>query len=364
MEYKVSVIVPINNVAKYLGEALDSLLSQTIGAENLQVIMVDDGSTDESPKIMKRYAKENPNFVDIYLPNASGAAGRPRNVGLESAEADYVMFLDPDDYYAKDACENMYNAIVKHKVDVVTANYNYMDEDGIVWPKPVFDTSRFKSFKFGKRSFDESFFIWNSSVCNKIFSKKVIEENKIRFLEGVPGEDAYFSYATLLNSENAYYISNTIYYYRRRSNTGTLSVSWNRSIDYFQKMNFAYKKIYELFEKAKKLDLFRYFYSKTLTSIFYKLVDTKLMNDDEKAQVLEEMAWLYNARKKLKVEPCQKSLNVVLDMVKAGRYKEAVDVCKIIAELREYVPKDVRENMSKPENVQYKDVEEMEDKKC
>lgn len=357
MKYKVSVIVPIHNVAKYLGEALNSLLAQTIGAENLQVIMVDDGSTDESPKIMKRFAKENPNFIDIYFPNASGAAGRPRNAGLEVAEADYVMFMDPDDYYADDACENMYNAIVKHKVDVVTANYNYMDEDGTVWDKPVFDTKRFKSFKFGQKSFAESFFIWNSSVCNKIFSRKVIEENGIRFLENVPGEDAYFSYALLLHSEKAYYISDTTYYYRRRSNSGTLSVSWNRSIGYFQKMNYAYKKTYELFANAKKLDLFRYFYSKTLTSIFYKLVDTQLMNDEEKAQVLAEMAWLYNAREKLKVEPCQKSLNIVMDMVKEGRYKEAVDVCKIIAEMREYVPKDIRENMSKPENVQYKEVE-------
>jgi len=362
MGYKVSVIVPIHNVAEFLGEALDSLVSQTIGVENLQVIMVDDGSTDESAKIMKRYAKANPNFVEIYLPTASGAAGHPRNVGLEVAEAEYVMFLDPDDYYATDACENMYNAIVKYNVDVVTANYNYMEEDGTIWPKAVFDTKRFTSFKFGNRSFDKSFFIWNSAVWNKIFSKKVITDKKIKFLEGVPGEDAYFSYAALLNSESAYYISNTVYYYRRRSNSGTLSISWNRSIDYFQKINYAYKRIYELFEKTKKLDLFRYFYSKTLTSVFYKLVDTKYMNDEEKAQILEEMSWLYNARTKLKIEPCQKSLNIVLDMVKEGKYKEAVDVCKIIAEMREYVPKDVRENMSKPENVQYEDLE-TEDKK-
>lgn len=357
MSYKVSVIVPVNNVAKYLGEALDSLINQTIGADNLQVIMVDDGSTDESTKIMKRYARENSNFVDIYLPVASGAAGKPRNVGIDSAKADYVMFLDPDDYYALDACEKMYNTITKEKVDIVTANYKYMDEDGTVWDKPVFDTKRFTNFKFGMRSFNESFFIWNSSVCNKIFSKKVIDENNIRFLEGVPGEDAYVSYATLLNSESAYFISDTIYYYRRRSNSGTLSVSWNRSIGYFEKINYAYKKIYELFEKNNKLDLFRYFYSKTLTSVFYKLVDTNLMTDEEKIKILEEMAWLYNLRDKLKIEPCQKSLNAVFNLVREQKYKEAVDVCKIIAEMRTYIPKDIRENMSKPENVKYEEVE-------
>lgn len=357
MDYKISVIVPIHNVAAYIGEALDSLLSQTIGYKNLQVIMVDDGSTDESAKIMQKYEKEYDNFMAIYLPEKSGAAGRPRNEGLKVAEAPYIMFLDPDDIYANTACEDMYNVAMQEKVDIVTANYNYMDEDGTIWDKPVFDRKRFESFKFGRRSFSESFFIWNSSVCNKMFSRELIEKNQIRFLEGVPGEDAYFTYATLLKTDHVYYLSNTIYYYRRRSNTGTLSVSWNRSIDYFRKMNFAYQNIYSLFKNAKKLDLYRYFYAKTLTSIFYKVVDTKLMNDEEKAIVLEEMAWFYTARKKLKIGPCQKSLDIVLTKVDEGKYKEAADMCKIIAEMREYIPKDVRENMSKPENVDYKSVE-------
>lgn len=356
MEYKISIIVPVHNVAKYLGEALDSLLRQTIGHDQLQIIMVDDGSTDESRKIMQRYEKEYNNFQSIYLPEKSGAAGKPRNEGLKLAEAPYVMFLDPDDIYDEFACENMYNKIITEKVDMVTANYNYMDEDGTIWDKPVFDTKRFGSFKFGRRSFSESFFVLNSSVCNKIFSRKHIEENQIRFLEGVPGEDAYFTYAILLKTENVYYLSDIIYYYRRRSNSGTLSVSWNRSIEYFRKMNFAYKNIYNLFETAEKLDLYRYFYAKTLTSIFYKIVDTQLMNDEEKAIVFSEMAWFFASRKQLKVGPCQKTLDIVLDKIDEGKYKEASNMCKIIAEMREYIQKDVRENMSKPENVDYQEV--------
>jgi glycosyltransferase involved in cell wall biosynthesis len=360
MEYKISVILPIHNVAAYIGEALDSILEQTIGHKNLQVIMVDDGSTDESPKIMQTYEEEFENFKAIYLHKKSGAAGKPRNEGLKVATADYIMFLDPDDIYDKNACKSMYDKITSEKVDIVTANYNYMDEDGKIWDKPVFDRKRFESFRFGRRSFSESFFIWNSSVCNKIFSRKLIEKNKIKFLEGVPGEDAYFTYATLLKTDHVYYLSDTIYYYRRRTNTGTLSVSWNRSIEYFQKMNYSYKQIYELFLNAKKLDLYRYFYAKTLTSIFYKLVDTNLMNDEEKATILKEMTWFYNDRETLKMNPCQKSLNIVFDKVKEGKYEEAVQICHIIAEMREYVPKEIRENMSKPENIQYKEIE-MED---
>ena len=356
MNKKISVILPIYNVASYLGEALDSLINQTIGIENLEVIMVNDGSTDESPAIMKKYAKEYDNFKTVNLKEKSGAAGKPRNEGLKVATAPYIMFLDPDDVYDKNACKAMYDAITTKDVDIVTANYMYMDECGSLWEKPVFDVNRFKNFAFGTRSFRDSFFIWNSAVWNKIFSRDLITKNKIEFLEGVPGEDAYFSYAALLNSSEIYYISDVIYYYRRRNNDGTLSVSWDRSISYFTKMNFVYKRIYELFVKAKKLSLYRYFYAKTLTSIFYKIVDPKIMTNEEKAIVLEEMQWFFKHRKKVKVDPCQKSLNLIFEKIDSGDFKGAVDMCNIVAEMRSYITSNVRENMSKPENINYIEV--------
>lgn len=357
MDKKISVILPIHNVAAYLGEALDSLVNQTIGIDNLEIILVNDGSTDESPSIMRKYAKEYKSFKIIDLKEKSGAAGKPRNEGLKVATAPYVMFLDPDDVYDINACKVMYDTITSMDVDIVTANYKYMNEDGKLWDKAVFNEERFKNFAFGTRSFRDSFFIWNSAVWNKIFSRKIIMDNNIQFLEGVPGEDAYFSYFALLNSNKIYYISDVIYNYRRRNNDGTLSISWDRSISYFMKMNFVYKKIYELFVNAKKLSLYRYFYAKTLTSIFYKLVDTKIMNDQEKAIVLEEMQWFFKQRKKVKIDPCQKSLNVIFDKIDSGNFKEAVDICNVVAEMRSYISSSVRENMSKPENINYIEVE-------
>lgn len=356
MDKKISVILPIYNVASYIGAALDSLINQTIGIENLEVILVDDGSTDESYKIMKEYAKEYKNFKIIHFDEKSGAAGKPRNEGIKVATSPYIMFLDPDDIYDKNACKIMYDTIIRENVDIVTSNYIYMNEDGMLWDKPVFDQNRFKNFTFGTRSFRDSFFIWNSAVWNKIFSRELIQNNKIEFLEGVPGEDAYFSYAALLKSTKVFYINDVTCYYRRRSNDGSLSISWDRSIGYFTKMNFVYKKIYELFKQSKRMDLYRYFYAKTLTSIFYKIVDTKIMTNEEKEIVLEEMAWFFKCRKKLKMDPCQKSLNIVLNKIDESKYKEAVDMCSIISEMRTYIATNIRENMSKPENINYIEV--------
>ena len=353
---KISVILPIHNVSQYLGEALDSLINQTIGIENLEVIMVDDHSTDECPEIIKKYIEEYPDFKSITLDETSGAAGKPRNEGIKIATSPYIMFLDPDDLYDKDACLSMYNAITKANADIVTANYMYMDDDGTIWDKPVFDKKRFKNFDFGMRSFRDSYFIWNSAVWNKIFKKSLIDKYNINFLEGVPGEDAYFSYASLLKSKKVRYISDVIYYYRRRNSADNPSVSWDRNADFFRKMNFVYRKVYELFKESKKLEQYRYFYAKTMTSILYKIIDTKSLNDEEKADIYKEMQWFFTKRKYIKVDPCQKNLNIILEKVDNEEYAEAVKISKVVQELRGYIPDNIKEGMSKPENINYVEV--------
>lgn len=351
--YKVSVIIPIYNMETYMREAIDSIINQSLGFENIQVILVNDGSTDNSAQIMKEYENKYNNIKCIHLPEKSGAAGKPRNEGLKFVEAPYIMFLDPDDMYDKLALEKMYNTITEKNGDIVSANYRYANEDGSTWEKSVFDETRFQSFKFTPENFSDSFFVWNSGSCNKIFSTSLIKENNITFLEGVPAEDAYFTYAALLSTNEVYYLSDTIHYYRRRNKSDTLSVSWDRSLGYFQKINYAYKRIYELFHEKNKMGLFRYFYSKTLTSIFYKVADTKIMNEEEKAEALKELQWFFEIRKKIDIGPCQKSLEFIFECIDKGEYEVAVKCCNIIAEMRTYIEKDVREGMSKPEFINY-----------
>ncbi len=351
--YKVSVVVPIHNMEQYLRESLESVERQTIGFENIQVILVNDGSTDKSKEIMDEYASKYSNVCCLHFEEKSGAAGKPRNEGIKLVEAPYTMFLDPDDLYEEHAIERLYNTIVKENVDIVTANYRYMEEDGRFWEKSVFDGERFKNFAFSEENFSDSFFVWNSACWNKIFSTKLVKENNLYFLEGVPAEDAFFTYAALLASKSAYYLSETTNFYRRRSNTGTLSVSWDRSLKYFKNINFAYRKIYELFRDADKMSLFRYFYSKTLTSVFYKVVDTTIMTEEEKKIALEEMKWFFEIRKEVDIGPCQSSLEFVFEKIENEEYDDAVKCCNIIAEMRRYIQKDVREGMSKPEFVNY-----------
>ena len=109
------------NVEKYLEECIKSVIRQTIGFENIELIIVDDCSTDKSFEIAQRYSQKYENCIAIHLDQKSGSAGKPRNEGMKVAKGKYLMFSDPDDFFNLSAFEKMYNAIEEKKADFVIA---------------------------------------------------------------------------------------------------------------------------------------------------------------------------------------------------------------------------------------------------
>lgn len=127
--YKISIIVPVYNSEKYLKDSLDSIVNQSIGVENLEVIIVDDASTDGTGDIIDEYAHKYSNFKAIHLTENIGAAYGPRNVALKEVTSEYVMFLDADDTFIETACEDLYNEISHSKVDMVFGRYYRVYDD-------------------------------------------------------------------------------------------------------------------------------------------------------------------------------------------------------------------------------------------
>jgi len=355
MDYKISIIIPVYNVENYFHEAIDSILNQTIGVENLQVIMVDDCSTDRSYEIAKEYADKYENFIALKLDKRSGVAGKPRNEGLKVATGKYLMFSDPDDFFTLDACEIMYNAMEEKQADFINANWRNADEDGTPWEKPIFDLEKYKDFEMSILDFRDSFFVMNSSMCNKIFNREFVERNNIRCLEGVPAEDAYFTMSSFLVAKKVFYISDVIYNYRQRNNN-SLSVSWNCSREYFSQINTAYKALYEKFLEHDRMDFYRFMYARNLTYMFYKFIDSTLLTNEERIEILSEMRWYYKLGDTLNVPACQKSLSILIKKIINGSYKDVIDICKIIAEVRSYMPKEMKEKMSKPYTEMYNEM--------
>lgn len=348
---KISVIIPVYNVEKYIRESIDSVINQTY--KNLEIIIVDDGSTDTSGAICDEYINKDKRIKVIHQEN-KGLSGA-RNTGLDVATGKYIMFIDSDDTFKLDACENLYNYIEKTNADYVVGNYINMDEDGTIWDKPVFDTSKYVEFKLSIEDYTHSFYTMNSGVWNKIFRKSFLDELQVRFVERVPAEDAIFTTYCFIKSKNVYYTPDIVYNYRLRYSD---SISTSCSKAYFMGINKAYRIIYNNFKENNHLDFYRFFYAKSMNYILYKFIDSDKLTKEERIDVLEEMKWFYMLSNDLKIPTILKSVQYIIESITEKDYEQALKYCEILNQVRKMLTKELKEKMSKPSANTYKKIEE------
>lgn len=349
---KISIIVPIYNVEKYLRDCIESIINQTY--KEIEILLINDGSTDSSLEICEEYAKKNDKIKIINKKN--GGLSDARNVGLEHATGKYIMFVDSDDFLALNCCEVLYNAINGTEFEFITANYAFTNNDGIPWKKPMF-SEKFENSILNIDDYKKSFYLMNSTVWNKIFKKEFIDSNNLRFEIGLLAEDAVFTTLAFLKAKKTYYIKDVVYYYRQREvKKGNISISFNCTVDYFTRVNRAYKIIYENFKKYNEINFYRYYYAKSTAYILYKFVDSVLLREEEKIAVLDMMKWFYELKTELDVPIISKTIEIVTDSIVEGRYQETLKYCNILSEAREYMTAEKRERMSRPDWSRYNKV--------
>lgn len=193
---KLSIIVPVYKVEEYLGECVDSLLSQTI--DDYEIILVDDGSPDNSGKIADEYAAANPDMICV-LHIDNGGQGRARNFALDIAKGDFVGFVDSDDWVTHDMYEKMYARAAETGADVVVCDFMERFADGRESVLPA--------------SLQDNWLGSAGSSCNKIFRRSLV--GALRFPVGLWYEDFYFSAVMLLRSKHTEFIAEPLYIYRR-----------------------------------------------------------------------------------------------------------------------------------------------------
>lgn len=329
---KISIIIPVYNVEKYIQECLNSVLNQTY--ENLEIILVDDGSKDSSSEICESYAKKDDRIIVIHQENQG--LSMARNTGLNRATGKYIMFLDSDDFYEINSCEVLYNEIRSKNADFVIGNYVHTKSNGEKWKEPFFDKDVYTRFKVSILDYKKSFSIMNSIVWNKIFRRDFIEKYSLRFIPGAIAEDAIFSTFCYTHTDNAYYINDVVYNYRQNDVNSTIST--NCSKIYFSRINAAYKTIYKNFYDTNTLGFYRYFYARTVTYILCKIIDTNLLkNDKEIIEVLEMLDWFFNQKTQYNVVIVNEKLNNIIDSIIKKQYKEVLKKIKIIKEYRKNI---------------------------
>jgi len=220
MKPRVSVIVPIYNVEKYLRQALDSLLAQTL--HELEIILIDDGSKDGCLVIIDEYADADGRIMAIHKPN--GGYGSACNVGLARASGEYVAIFEPDYFLESNAYETLYNAAKLHNVDVVKSDFfTYVDVPNKV---PRDDKNNwFSRHEANPWSLPDGaftiyqhpvFFFFHPSIWSCIYRRDFIEKNKIR-MEEAPGAgwtDNLFQVQTLCLAKSMVYVDAMLYHWR------------------------------------------------------------------------------------------------------------------------------------------------------
>lgn len=269
---KVSVVVPIYNVEKYIKKCLDSLVNQTL--QEIQIILVNDGSTDESGNIAKEYASKYTNKI-IYLEKENGGLSDARNFGMRYTEGEYIAFLDSDDYVENTMYEEMYNKALQENSDYVECDFLWEYPDKVKKDKRI-PYSNKKEMLTNVRVV----------AWNKLIKREILEKNNISFPKGLRYEDIEFTYKLIPYLNKVSYVDKEFVHYVQRNNsianvqnerTAEVFTIFDNIIRYYQEKNF-----YE--EYKEELE---YSYSRILLCSSLKRI-CKIKDSKTRKKLIEE----------------------------------------------------------------------------
>ena len=243
---KISVIIPVYNVYDYLDKCLSSLVNQT--DTNFEVIIVNDGSTDDSQKIIDKYVSENANMHSYIKEN--GGLASARNYGLKKATGDYILFLDSDDYYELNTIEVLKKE-AQNDDDIITFQM-YIDENNKITEQNI----EMEEFVFSENiPASKRLLLYNPSACDKMFKKELFVKNDFEFIEGTYYEDLGTIPLLAMYTDKIKFTKHYLYHYLKRENSTMNKVKYNAKIEDIFLMieriatTFKTKKIYDKYKE-------------------------------------------------------------------------------------------------------------------
>lgn len=246
----ISIVIPVYNAEKYLSACIDSVLCQTYS--NLEIILVNDGSTDTCPALCEDFAKKDKRIVVIHKEN--GGVSSARNQGLQSATGEYVGFIDSDDYVDKDYVQALYDSLQTENSDIAFCNFVYagksIQSSQENLPNTVhIDANSPETIRFLGRFFRVGSYIMSSS-CRTLYKKQLVKDLRFNPLLRV-GEDLLFVIQALLKAQTASFVKRDLYFYRVNEE----SCIHNYKNNYLQNQTDLYTEIKNCFAdyNAKKL---------------------------------------------------------------------------------------------------------------
>lgn len=297
----ISVIVPIYNVEKYLARCVDSIVNQTY--KNLEIILVDDGSTDTSPNLCDEWAEKDNRIKVIHKTN--GGLSSARNTGIEAATGDYILFLDSDDYWTySDLLADLADIIKKRDPSVTIFGYT---ADMKLINNYARNTTLEQKVSFGTKLEAFRNLICNnklqSSACNKVYRSSLLKADSIMFEEGIFSEDIDWTARVIIAADKIALLDKYAYYYRVNGSSITHNISEKNMNDLANNV----VKVVKLGDTIQSEDYYEY-YMNYCSYQYITLLNllSQGYGDGSREKLLKlakEYAWLlkYHINKKVKI---------------------------------------------------------------
>lgn len=303
----ISVIIPVYNVEPYLRCCLDSVVNQTY--RNLEIILVDDGSTDDCPAICEEYVQKDNRIVVVHKKN--GGLSDARNVGIKISRGEYLTFVDSDDLVSKYFIDSLYRAVSSYSVKLAICLVRcFADECELVDSNPtvsfcVFDKKktlqRFCSLNFNKST-------PYISACSKMYHRSLF--NNFFFPKGKIYEDVYAGYRIIDQVDKVIIVHSSLYYYRMRND----GIMGRKEKHTYQEVLRPYQSAIEYFNRTNQVDMVFLFYPPLLMREIYRYWVAKVI--DNKEQIASEILSLYKQDvRKLRGKPVNFTLKAIFEIL-------------------------------------------------
>ena len=269
---KLSIIVPVYGVEKYIDKCLNSLVKQSL--KEIEIIVVNDGTKDNSQKIIDKYVKKYPDKIKSYI-KENGGQGSARNYGLKKTTGEYIGYVDSDDFVEKDMYKKLYNKAKENNYDIVVCgNYNVSED---------YQNKNIDAFINNYNTDLENIFFGKMAVWNKIYKRDILIKNKLEFKEKVWYEDLAFTLKAIMNSNTFAFIDEPLYDYLIREGSTMNNSNVKRNLEILEAFDdilsyIKHNKKEEYFDKVEFLAI-DHIYISAIVRILKANADNKIKKE-------------------------------------------------------------------------------------
>jgi len=331
----ISIVLVVHDAERFLPAAFQSILDQSMDFRLLEVLVVDDGSSDRSADMVRGYARRYSNVRAFRFDEPSGGPARGRNLGLDRATAPYVMFLDGDDAYTPRACQILLEAVDPRGADLASGFYRHVCPDGCFVPSLL------------EACFPEPVCVAGIEECPamlapaaavwaRIFRREFLFEKGIRFPEDVgPADDSVFVFEALLRARKIVQIRDLVYDFRTRGDQKDPSLGQRFPPSFFSEYATSRRAVMALFNRYTRLEYLGLCYRQDLGFTIGNLVRAGSGLRPHHASVFDSLRWFCALDRGRDLEELHPTKRAIAALIADGAYAEASELIDLARELGE-----------------------------